>query len=63
MYHLSHVYLFLSLTTLANSVPIIQFTKSDFGEISENKDNYIEIEIERTGIIEETVAVVIEVSY
>ena len=61
MYHLLHVIFFLSLATLASSVPLIQFTKHDFGEIDENDDKYIELEVIRTGKIEEIVAVVIEV--
>ena len=61
MYHLLHVFLFLSLATLAFSVPLIQFTKHDFGEIDESDDSYIELEVIRTGKIEEIVAVVIEV--
>ena len=63
MYHLLHVTFFLSLATLASSVPLIQFTKHDFGEIDENDVNYIELEVIRTGKIEETVAVVIEVKF
>ena len=61
MYHLLHVIFFLSLATLASSVPLIQFTKYDFGEIDESDDSYIELEVIRTGKIEEIVAVVIEV--
>ena len=62
MYLLLPVTFFLSLATLASSVPLIQFTKHDFGEIDEHDDNYIELEVIRTGNIEETVAVVIEVN-
>ena len=61
MYHLLHVIFFLSLATLASSVPLIQFTKHDYGEIDESDDSYIELEVIRTGKIEEIVAVVIEV--
>ena len=50
---------FLSLT---NSV-FVRFTKTDFGNLTEQENNFIELEVKREGKISSPFTVIIQVNY